>query len=173
MDTEYPHHIKYCAYCGHDNLDFDAAESAFKCRICSRRSFLNSKPSVCAVIVRDSRVLLVRSTNSTGGAWDLPGGFLLFGETPEDGLKRELREELNGDIEVGELLGALVDVYGRPFEYSLNLFYMTALTTENLQAGSDTSAFDWFDLSSLPLLQFESTKNMLANLHSKLDCPPS
>jgi mutator protein MutT len=38
------------------------------------------------------------------GKWEIPGGALELGETFEQGLKREIKEELNIDIEVKELL---------------------------------------------------------------------
>jgi len=51
---------------------------------------------------RGDRVLLVKGNRGlTDGLWTLPGGFLRFGETPEQGVLRELREEagLEGAVE--------------------------------------------------------------------------
>jgi len=51
---------------------------------------------VGALVIRDRRILLgLRVPRKTyGGCWDVPGGHLEAGETPEDALRRELREEL-------------------------------------------------------------------------------
>ena len=47
----------------------------------------------------DGELLVVtRNRDPAKGTWDLPGGFLDPGETYEQGLRRELREELNLDI---------------------------------------------------------------------------
>lgn len=56
------------------------------------------------VILRDSlgRVLLVDPTYKPD--WDTPGGMAEANEPPKDAVRRELREELGLDIEVGELL---------------------------------------------------------------------
>ncbi len=59
---------------------------------------------VAAVVERDGRYLITRRLEGThlAGLWEFPGGKLLPGEKPEDGLRRELREELGVDPAVGE-----------------------------------------------------------------------
>jgi 8-oxo-dGTP diphosphatase len=60
-----------------------------------------------AVIERDGRVLIARrrAEDRFGGVWEFPGGKLEPGETPEEGLRREIDEELGMKIVVGESLG--------------------------------------------------------------------
>jgi 8-oxo-dGTP diphosphatase len=58
------------------------------------------------VCLRDGQVLLVRGNRGlTKDRWTLPGGFLRFGESPHDGVLRELREEIGVDATVEELIG--------------------------------------------------------------------
>jgi 8-oxo-dGTP diphosphatase len=56
---------------------------------------------------RDGAVLLTRVSDDGpgGGLWTLPGGGLDFGESPEDGARREVREETGYDVALGDLLG--------------------------------------------------------------------
>jgi len=55
--------------------------------------------------LRDGKLLLVKGSRGlTLDRWTLPGGFLRFGETPRDGVLRELREELGVEATVEELL---------------------------------------------------------------------
>jgi 8-oxo-dGTP diphosphatase len=61
---------------------------------------------VAAVIIRDGCVLACRRNpdRSAGGLWEFPGGKVEPGESVEDALAREIREELGVEIEVGELI---------------------------------------------------------------------
>ena len=55
---------------------------------------------VAAVIERDGRFLVARRLRGThlAGYWEFPGGKALDGETLEDALRREIREELNTEV---------------------------------------------------------------------------
>ena len=60
---------------------------------------------VAALIVRDSAVLATqRGYGSWEGWWEFPGGKVEAGETSEEALAREIREELDAEIEVGDYL---------------------------------------------------------------------
>jgi 8-oxo-dGTP diphosphatase len=57
---------------------------------------------VAAVIERDSRILITRRRAGAhlGGLWEFPGGKAESGESLEQALRREIREELGVDISV-------------------------------------------------------------------------
>ena len=59
-----------------------------------------------AVIEKDGKILIARrkGEDALGGKWEFPGGKLEPGETPEECLKRELREELGIETEVKAFL---------------------------------------------------------------------
>lgn len=59
---------------------------------------------VGAVVVRDDRVLAAQRGPSMAlaGHWEFPGGKIEAGESPQQALARELREELLCEIKVGE-----------------------------------------------------------------------
>ena len=56
--------------------------------------------SVTAVVIKDDKVLLARHTYGDGqGKLIVPGGYVQFGETPQDAAKREIWEETRISIE--------------------------------------------------------------------------
>ena len=61
---------------------------------------------VAAVIEQNGSFLITRRPAGThlGGLWEFPGGKIALGETHDDALKREIREELDAEVEVGTLL---------------------------------------------------------------------
>jgi 8-oxo-dGTP diphosphatase len=61
---------------------------------------------VAAVIERDGSFLVTRRLEGThlAGLWEFPGGKIAAGETHAQALEREIREELDADVDVGELL---------------------------------------------------------------------
>lgn len=66
-----------------------------------------------AVIIEDGRLFVARRApgGALAGAWELPGGKVEPGETPEECLERELAEELAMACEVGGLLATTVYHY--------------------------------------------------------------
>ncbi|MFQ6136330.1 MAG: NUDIX domain-containing protein [Candidatus Hydrothermarchaeales archaeon] len=67
--------------------------------------------TVDAVVESGGKVLLIKRRNDPfKDHWALPGGFIEYGESAEDAIKREVLEEANLEIEITGLLG----VYSNP-----------------------------------------------------------
>ena len=65
------------------------------------------KKVTAAIILKDKRVLIAQRApeDNLSDKWELPGGKIESRETPQECLKREIREELDVDIEVLNLFG--------------------------------------------------------------------
>ncbi len=109
--------------------------------------------SVGAVILRDDQVLLVkRGVQPSAGLWSIPGGAIELGETPEEALVREVREETGLDVEPT----LLVDVYNYIFEdhervqfHYVIIDYLCEHVAGSPRAGSDVSEARWVEISDI------------------------
>jgi 8-oxo-dGTP diphosphatase len=112
-------------------------------------------PCVGAVIKDpDGRLLLIKRGNEPGaGLWSLPGGRVEPGETDEQAVTREVREETNLTVECGRLLGR-AELPG-PGETVIDVSdYVAVVTGGELAAGDDAADARWAaaaDLECLPL----------------------
>lgn len=83
---------------------------------------------VAAVVDIDGRYMICRRGpgRRLEGLWEFPGGKLEQGETPEQGLARELREELKVEAEVVRILDAQLE---SEFNEFLILYYLSRITS--------------------------------------------
>ncbi len=77
---------------------------------------------VAAIIVKKDRIFATqRGYGEFKGGWEFPGGKIEEGETPQQALIREIREELDTEIEVGELVERVEYDYPQ-FHLSMDCF---------------------------------------------------
>ena len=71
------------------------------------------KEVTAAIIMNENRVLIAERApdENLAGKWEFPGGKIEPGETPQECLKREIREELEVDIDVLDLFGESIYAY--------------------------------------------------------------
>ena len=100
MGTTHPQDVfKHCPRCGVDTF-VPLPRHRFRCESCGFFYYINEAAAVAALIENRKGELLLTARNREPkkGFLDLPGGFVDIGETAEDALRREIREELNLEI---------------------------------------------------------------------------
>ena len=143
---------RFCMACG-ERLRRVRQEGRVRlsCRRCGWIFYGNPIPAVVALVVRGGKVLLARrGAAPSQGTWDLPGGFLEAGETPERGLAREIKEELGARIGSARFLAFFTETYGPGGFPILAAVYRVRLARGRLRHGSDVSEVRWFSRRRLP-----------------------
>ena len=101
---------------------------------------------VAAVIFdQDKKILLVKLTYQRFHPWGLPGGGLDHGEVPENGVIREVWEEMGLTVEIEKLL--LVKTW-RPDK--LALYYLCTTKDGTFHPSDEVSEYGYFSLDELP-----------------------
>lgn len=133
--------LRFCPKCGSERFGSRTGKS-FSCRDCGFEFYINAAAAVVALIEDDrGRLLLVRRAREPmKGTLDLPGGFVDPGETLEEALRREIREELNLDIESFSFFCSCPNTYpyGGIVYYTIDLtFVCTVRDLLRIRAGDD------------------------------------
>lgn len=109
---------------------------------------------VCAITVRqDGKILVCRrgEGRSLAGLWEFPGGKVEAGETPEQALVREMREELSIEIEVGSARPAVDWTYG---QQSLRLLPYVCRLISGEPVALEHAEWCWCDVTAFSSLDW-------------------
>src|SRR5574343_1444229 len=92
--------VRYCTHCGTPLQWITQAEDGgdrerLRCPACGWTHWNNPTPVLAAVIEYEGGVLLARNAAWPGKMFALITGFMEAGETPQDGIVREIAEETN------------------------------------------------------------------------------
>ena len=120
---------------------------------------------VGAVIIKEGKILLVKRANEPNkGRWSVPGGLVRKGESLVDALKREIREELNVDIDVGDVACVTDEIFyddkgGVAYHYVVIDFF--AEIRGNPKPGSDAADVKWVSLKEIDKIDVVEFVKML------------
>ena len=102
---------------------------------------------VAAIILNDGQVFATqRGYGQWKGWWEFPGGKMEAGESPEEALVREIREELDAEISVGERLDTVEWDYPE-FHLVMHCF-VCSLASESLHLNEHEAAA-WLTIDTL------------------------
>jgi ADP-ribose pyrophosphatase YjhB (NUDIX family) len=160
--------ISYCIKCGnkYSEDNFDMEESAFVCDKCGHKFHINPIPTVGAVVPRkdaDEVLISTRGINPFKGKLETPGGFVDTNEAPREAIKRELKEELNLNLHIKEVIHTSKLRYQyQSIMYPLNCIYFISDPVDELPKELE---YEVQKVQFMNLDQIKSKKNDFAFIH--------
>ncbi|MDQ3957509.1 MAG: NUDIX domain-containing protein [Actinomycetota bacterium] len=148
--------FSFCPVCG-GRLHDAARDGGARCDRCNRSWYRNSAPTAGCVIVDGGKALVtIRAQEPEKGRFDVVGGFLMNGEHPIDGLKREVKEELGIEIEaeVRDCVQMVPHRYGPDGDYVLALGFKARWVSGEPSPADDVAEIRWITADELDDLDF-------------------
>lgn len=122
---------------------------------------------VAAIIMRGEEVFATqRGYGQWHGWWEFPGGKMEAGESPQEALRREIREELDAEIEIGDLLETVEWDYPE-FHLTMHCFICTLLS-ESVHLNEHEAAA-WLTKETLSTVKWlPADEGLIKRLHTIL-----
>uniref|UniRef100_UPI00405768AD NUDIX domain-containing protein n=1 Tax=Acetatifactor sp. TaxID=1872090 RepID=UPI00405768AD len=102
----------------------------------------NWSQSVTGVVIKNGKVLLARHTYGSGkGMFIVPGGYVEYGESPQDAVKREYLEETHVQVEPKEIIGVRFNNHDWYIAFAAEY-----VAGEPVSDGDENDAVVWMDV---------------------------
>lgn len=146
LDWERNH--QYCSRCG-TATEARGEERARSCPACGYRTYPPVSPAVMILVTHEGKLLLARKPIWPDGRYSAIAGFVEPGETLEDTIKRETREEVGVEVKNIRYFGS----QPWPFPHSLMIAFTAEYAGGELRPdGVEIVEAHWFDPRELPKL---------------------
>ena len=140
--------FKFCPRCSAPRDAENAGRSPLRCGACGFTFYFNPTVAAAAFVFRaDGAALFIRRAHDpAAGKLGIPGGFIDFDETAEDGLRREVREEVGLEVENVRFLMSFPNSYlYRDVTYPVVdlVFTADAVAPDAAQALDGVAGVEW------------------------------
>lgn len=137
---------QFCGRCG-SPTETMATERAKRCPNCGAMSFPRLSPAVIVLVEDGDNVLLARHTRSTDGMYALLAGFVEPGETLEEAVRREIREECGVEVDRISYFGS----QPWPFPHQLMIGFTAQYAGGEVKIdGIEIADAQWFTAQAMP-----------------------
>ena len=154
--------FKYCPVCGSKHFEVNNFKSK-QCQDCGFTYYANPSAATAALIINKCNELLVvrRAKEPAKGTLDLPGGFVDMGETVEEGMRREIKEETGLEVNDIRYLFSSPNLYmysGMGI-HTIDMVYLVPLDngTIDVQASDDAAEAIWIPINKVNPADFGLT----------------
>lgn len=139
---------RFCGRCGQANVQVPG-ERAMLCAHCELRAYPRISPSMIVLVTRGDEILLARSPRFVAGVYSTLAGFAEPGESAEECLVREVREEVS--VEVSNIQYVASQCW--PFPHSMMLgFHAEYAGGDIVPQPDEIEDARWFRIDDLPPL---------------------
>lgn len=146
LDWERDH--QFCGRCG-QRMEVDVAERAMRCAPCATINYPRIAPCIIVLVTRGEELLLARNANFPRPMYSTLAGFIEAGETAEETLVREVREEVG--VEVRNL--RYFQSQSWPFPNQLMLGFFAEYAGGDIVCDqTEIADARWFHYSQLPMI---------------------
>ncbi len=139
-----PYLAEWFQFCPHCQAKLEVKTPNYlNCPACEFEYYNDPATAVAVLIERDDKLLMAqRKREPKMGYWDTPGGFVDVGETAEETVIREVKEETTLDVKIVSYLGSKDDLYG--LQPTINLIYLTKIIGhDQARAQDDVAQLAW------------------------------
>jgi NAD+ diphosphatase len=148
--------FRFCPRCGAERATTPQSAAPFRCQACEFLYFFSPTVAVAALILRDDgkALFIRRAKDPAKGRLALVGGFVDVGENAEHALRREVREEVQLELDELRYLSS------HPNDYSyqdttypvVDLFFVARTPDHDRVAALDgVASFEWLDPHAIDL----------------------
>ena len=110
------------------------------------KTLRNDRPRVrvAGIVIQENSILLIQHIKNEKKYWLVPGGGVDWGESLEDALIREYKEETNLDIEVKDFLFFSETISPDKNKHVINLYFLVKIKndSETMKIGNETNLSD-------------------------------
>jgi NAD+ diphosphatase len=137
---------QFCGVCATPTVR-EGHERSRKCPACGHSAYPRISPAMMCLVTRGKEILLARNVSFPAGRYSALAGFLEAGESVEDAVHREVREEVG--VAVKNL--RYFDSQSWPFPDSLMIAFTAEYAGGELKPnGVEIAEADWFSKEALP-----------------------
>jgi ADP-ribose pyrophosphatase YjhB (NUDIX family) len=151
------------------------------CQDCQNQFYDNPKATVGILLIYSGKVCLAKRNHNPGkGLWAIPGGFVEREENSEQALRREVKEELNLDIEISNL-DKYLGSYNLPYTFqeqlyntlfTIFIYEINKVELQTIKINEENSDLKFFDTTEVQELEnsnqlFQNNFKIIQDFRSK------